>query len=162
MDGGRRELPRLGRMSALRRDFRAWLETHRARLSPDDTLFAQWPCLSGERGEILVDFVARFERLHEDWDVICRHIGVEVSLPHRHKTCHLHYSAYYDRETADLVRSLCERDVDLFRYSFEGLSPVDAALDWSRFARDCALAALPSGTRLKALRRRLGRGAGRS
>jgi len=49
-----------------------------------------------EDGEIIVDFVGRFENLHNDWNEICDRIGVEpYELPHTNQTERSSYREYY-------------------------------------------------------------------
>lgn len=39
-----------------------------------------WLC--DENGNVLVDFIGRFERLEDDWNVICDRLGIDEPLPH--------------------------------------------------------------------------------
>ena len=69
---------------------------------------------------LLVDFVGRFENLTEDFRKICSSIGLTgVELKHQNKSARGHYQEYYDLETRDLVARHWERDIDLFKYSFD-------------------------------------------
>ena len=69
---------------------------------------------------LMVDFVGRFENLHEDFAKVCKAIGAEsITLGHHNKTNHAHYSHYYDDELIDIVRKGAATDIKLFRYEFE-------------------------------------------
>lgn len=80
----------------------------------------QWFFLSDRTGNgPVLDFIGRFERLHEDWAEVCRIIGEEPApLPHRHPSMHEHYTEYYDDETIDIIASLYRKDIDWFGYDF--------------------------------------------
>jgi chondroitin 4-sulfotransferase 11 len=71
-------------------------------------------------GEPRTDFVARLERLPEDFRAICRRLDLPpVRLPHRNRRLHLHYSHYYNRTTRELVAAYYARDIEHFGYEFE-------------------------------------------
>jgi hypothetical protein len=73
-------------------------------------------------GRSLVDFVGRFERLHEDFEEACRLGGIpQVRLPHkRHsKERKRDYRTYYDDVTAELVAGHYSQDIRFFGYSFD-------------------------------------------
>jgi hypothetical protein len=76
-----------------------------------------WVC--DEDGNLLVDFVARFEHLEEDFDEICRRIGVEAALPHSNPSSHAPYTEYYTPETIELVRETYRPDIEFFGYDFD-------------------------------------------
>lgn len=92
-------------------------------------------------GELLVDFVGKFERLQSDFDTVCDHLGFEKeTLPHvnssdktsrelRRKIKNLiyrnnenglrSYVDFYDDETREFVAQLYRSDIKMFDYSFE-------------------------------------------
>ncbi len=72
-------------------------------------------------GEVIVDFVGRFENLQQDFDTICKHIGRDVALPHKKRTKHEHYSQYYDDVSEKTIREYFQADIDYFGYEFERL-----------------------------------------
>ncbi len=75
--------------------------------------------LSDERGNVIVDFVGRFERLQQDFDVVCEKIGVERSvLPVLNKTEHGPYWSYYDEDCRRLVAELFRDDIEYFDYRY--------------------------------------------
>ena len=71
-------------------------------------------------GNLLVDFVGRFENLHEDYSHISSVLGVNLTLEHRMKTEHKHYTEYYDDETRQIVAEKYARDIEYFGYKFGG------------------------------------------
>jgi len=69
-------------------------------------------------GELLVDFVGRFETLDDDIRTIYNRIGIEASLPKLNVSGSRPYRDYYSPHTMALVESTFEKDISLFGYSF--------------------------------------------
>jgi len=71
-------------------------------------------------GNIIADFVGRFERISEDFEHACQKLGLDdvAPLPHTHKTDHKKYTEYYDEETIKIVENISSRDISLFDYKF--------------------------------------------
>lgn len=101
----------------LEEDRRPWPVSH---FSP----FVEW--ISDESGEILVDYVGRFERLQQDVDCILTRIGKPpCQLPLKNKSDHQHYSVYYDTPAKELIATHYAPDIDLFSYRFEQPNSTD-------------------------------------
>lgn len=67
----------------------------------------------------IVDFIARFEHLDEDWPEICRRIGVEpFPIAHENRTQRRDYRSYYTDETRALVAHRFARTIERFGYEF--------------------------------------------
>ncbi len=96
--------------------FRAWLRRTGPRT--DRSVY----CIAGRQ---VVDDVIRFERLEEDVRRIARRLDLpaaEVPLPRYKDLQNLpkdHYSAYYDRESRDLVSRAYAAELKRFDYAFE-------------------------------------------
>lgn len=71
-----------------------------------------------ENGELLVNFVGRFENLERDFQYICSHIGISALLPRQNVSNMKPYQQYYTDETRELVRQAFEPDIALFQYAF--------------------------------------------
>ena len=69
-------------------------------------------------GELLVDFVGRFENLDSDFASICARIGISASLPKLNVSNTKPYRSFYGDETRELVRRAFAPDVALFGYDF--------------------------------------------
>jgi hypothetical protein len=83
---------------------------------------------------MLVDYVGRFENLQNDFNNICKALGLnEINLPHvnrarkeisilsflkQNKREKKHYSEYYDSETKEIVENAYKNDIQIFNYSF--------------------------------------------
>lgn len=74
--------------------------------------------VSDENGNIMVDFIGRFENLEEDFETMCNMIGIEAVLPHLNRTKHTHYREYYTDETREIVRQRFAKDIEMFCYQF--------------------------------------------
>lgn len=75
--------------------------------------------VADEQGKILVDFIGRFERLHDDFDEVCRRIGRSATLPHVKSTGSRDYRPLYDDRSVEIITERFADDVERFRYSFE-------------------------------------------
>jgi len=75
--------------------------------------------LFSEKNEQLVDFIGRFEKLSDDFNKICSHIGISATLPRRNISNIKPYQEYYNKKTIELVRKKLEPDIRLFKYDFE-------------------------------------------
>ena len=104
-----------------------WENMKRYRRGIDADNRYQHRFLSDGQGNILVDFVGRYERLQGDFDRVCDTVGIprralESVNPgrfrrgdaHRDK----HYTEFYTPATIDLVRSHYARDIREFGYRF--------------------------------------------
>lgn len=69
-------------------------------------------------GRLIVDFVGRFESLHEDFAQVSARLGLEMALPHLNSTQRKTYHGYYDKALRDEVGRFFARDVELFGYAF--------------------------------------------
>ena len=74
--------------------------------------------LRDEAGGIPLDFVGRFERLSEDFEVVARSLGLSARLPHLNRTQRRHYRDYYSPETRSIVAEWFREDLEQFGYSY--------------------------------------------
>jgi hypothetical protein len=74
-------------------------------------------------GEIVADFMIRFERLNEDFTTVLARLGLSgVSLPHAkgsHRPKGAHYSTYYTDATRKRVAEWYAAEIEAFGYRFE-------------------------------------------
>jgi hypothetical protein len=88
----------------------------------DTSIELQTDYLVDLHGELVVDFIGRYERLEDDFAEVCRHIGIpRPSLAHKRKATDRErdYRGYYSDETAEMVARHFKRDIDLLGYQFD-------------------------------------------
>lgn len=77
--------------------------------------------ITDENGNLMVDFVGRFETLNQDMNHLCQKLNIKAgSFPHRNKSNHDDYREYYNNRTRKLVSEYFKQDIDLFGFTFEG------------------------------------------
>lgn len=88
----------------------------------DTSIERQSDYLVDLHGNLIVDFVGRYERLQDDFASICGRIGIAVpTLPHRRQATDRgkDYRSYYDDVTAALVAEHFRADIERFGYRFD-------------------------------------------
>lgn len=71
-----------------------------------------------QNGELLVNFVGKFETLDQDFKVVCKRLNIPARLPKVNVSNTVPYQNFYTQKTQDMVRSVFEPDITLFNYSF--------------------------------------------
>ena len=85
----------------------------RMHVKPQTSFIKDWG------GLINMDFIGRFENLHDDFSKVCKKIGVSSELHHHvFRTKHKHYSEYYDPYLKDYVSKKYEEEIEYFNYKF--------------------------------------------
>ena len=74
--------------------------------------------ISDKSGNVIVDYICRFESLREDFAYVCDKIGVDATLPQENATEHDHYSKYYNKYTKKIISRCFEKDIEKFGYRF--------------------------------------------
>lgn len=75
--------------------------------------------LTDQHGKVIVDFIGRFERLQEAFDLVCERLNIDKrTLPFSNKTEHRPYWTYYDKECEQIVAELFHKDITYFNYKF--------------------------------------------
>jgi hypothetical protein len=105
-------------------DFKDWVQKVYVEKAPEyvdeEIMFlTQTEWLTDEKGQIMVDYIGKFEQLDETWSELCRRLNrLETPLPHVKKSSRKNYQDYYDPETRDIVGEHFRDDVVNFDYSF--------------------------------------------
>jgi hypothetical protein len=82
--------------------------------------YRQLDHLCDARGELLVDFVGRYESLGADVQRVFDRLELGAArLPHLNRREHDHYSRSYDERTRALVAERFAKDCARFGYRFE-------------------------------------------
>ncbi|MEP7016193.1 MAG: sulfotransferase family 2 domain-containing protein [Verrucomicrobiota bacterium] len=72
-------------------------------------------------GNILADFIGKFERLEEDWAFVAKKLGVSETLPHRRANPRERpYTEYYNDRTREVIANKFKIDIERFGYEFGG------------------------------------------
>jgi len=72
-----------------------------------------------KKGNIAMDFIAKYENIQEDFDKICDKIGLDrIELVHENGSIHKNYRGYYNEETKEIIRKAYQKDIELFGYEF--------------------------------------------
>lgn len=81
----------------------------------------QYPWITNENGDLMVDFVGRFENIEEDFNKVLKEINYKGNkkLSHLNRTKHEHYSNYYNEKTKKIVEKKFKKDIEMFSYEFE-------------------------------------------
>jgi hypothetical protein len=76
--------------------------------------------LVDQHGNMMMDYVGRFERLNDDWEVISGKLNITNRLSHINKNNlkDKHYSEYYNERTKNVVADKFRRDIEYFGYEF--------------------------------------------
>lgn len=74
--------------------------------------------ITDEDGRILIDFIARFETLAEDLEVVRQRLDLSRQLPHEKRSRRGDYRDYYDDETRAIVGDAFATDIERFGYEF--------------------------------------------
>lgn len=75
--------------------------------------------ISDDEGNLVTDFVGRFESLQADFDTVCRETGLwRKRLGFQKRGDHVYYRNYYDAAMRDVVAQAYQRDIELFGYDF--------------------------------------------
>lgn len=67
-------------------------------------------------GEVIVDFIGRFENLSDDFNSLTRRLGCELTLPHLNRTHHLPPSEAFEPAAEARIRELWAVDFETLGY----------------------------------------------
>lgn len=87
----------------------------------DTSIESQRDYLIDLHGNIIADYIGRYERLEEEYQEICQRIGIKgPDLPHKRRANDRNdYRSYYDDETAEMVANYFKPDIEAFDYCFD-------------------------------------------
>jgi len=71
-------------------------------------------------GNIIVNYIGRYEKLNEDFKEVCNKVGIiPPKLPHKRQAKgRASYKKYYNDATTQLIAEYFQRDIEMFGYSF--------------------------------------------
>jgi chondroitin 4-sulfotransferase 11 len=105
-------------------DFTDWVKLSYGEQNPDyydkpKMFMPQVDWITDTSGEILVDFVGRFENFEQDFHRVCDRLKYKAELPHKKKSERGDYQSYYDRESQEIIATWFREDIDRFGYKFQ-------------------------------------------
>jgi len=104
-------------------EFREWVRVAFGEEDPDHRddprlFMSQYDWLVDNEGNLVVEFVGRFENLREHFRRVCEILRVSPELPHLNRTRHGHYRDYYDQESRAIIERVFRKDLEEFGYDF--------------------------------------------
>ncbi len=79
----------------------------------------QYDYITDQNGDMIVDFVGRFENMHHDFLSVCKHIGLCLELPKLNESKrNRNYRDIYSEYSQRLVKERFEKDLNFFNYEF--------------------------------------------
>lgn len=85
----------------------------------DSHFRSQTSFITDASGELVVDFLGKFENLGEDVARVAEHLSATVELPHLLKSKHSGFVDYYDEATREVVWNRYRNDFDLMGYDVD-------------------------------------------
>lgn len=79
----------------------------------------QYLYLVNFKGEVIVDYIGRFENIRNDFAEICKRLGVKAELPHSNKSDRSSYAQYFDPELQEIAYQFYQRDFEILGYPRE-------------------------------------------
>jgi hypothetical protein len=101
-------------------EFVSWMKYSSSTCKHPTPHVNQLDWLVDPNGQLLVDFVGRFENLEEDWKTISKRINLPKALPHKNRN-HAkkqHYTEYYTPATQQIIQEKFRTDIEYFQYQF--------------------------------------------
>jgi hypothetical protein len=95
-------------------DFKTWVNWY-----AHNVRGTQLELITDGTGQVIVDYIGRFENLKESHETICNRLNIPTpELPHVNQSKHKHYTEYYDDETRQIVAEKYAKDIEYFGYEF--------------------------------------------
>jgi hypothetical protein len=70
-------------------------------------------------GNVIVDFIGKFENLDSDREKVSKRLGIDKALPHENSRARKkHYTEYYNDRTRKLIAERFAIDIEYFGYEF--------------------------------------------
>ncbi len=86
----------------------------------DGNFQTQRECVCSPSGELLVDYLGRFERVEEDFKYICERVGLgHIHLPKKNVSNTEPYQTFYSDFSRDLIADTFAEDIKFLNYRFD-------------------------------------------
>ena len=80
-----------------------------------------WDYITNKRGKIILDYIAKFENINDDWKKICHRIGInhyKLNVLNTSQFREKDYRKYYTKKTRTLVENNFSNIIRVFDYKF--------------------------------------------
>lgn len=90
--------------------------------------YVRWRCdgnfrrqtdFTDHRGQQVVSFIGRYENLQQDFQFVCRKVGINHRLPRLNATSKTIYQQHYDDRMTALIEQTYSCDIERFDYAFD-------------------------------------------
>jgi len=100
-------------------DFNGFMQLRYGREMINEFDGSTFDWISDKEGNLIVDYIARFENLQDDWREICHRMSApHKPLPHLNKTDRAHYRDYYTDETRNFIVQRFRKTIEMFGYTY--------------------------------------------
>jgi len=81
---------------------------------------SQYQHVIDKKGDIIIDFIGKFENLQDDFNKICSIIGIKQrTLPYKNVSLNKkRYVDYYNEKRKKIVKKIYRKDIEFFNYDF--------------------------------------------
>ena len=96
-------------------------ETNLGELSnyyPKSISYNQLDYISDKNGNLIIDYIGRFENLDSDYKTIANKLVFEIPLSKLNSIEHRYYRTYYKDKDIEIVYNMYKRDIEYFGYEF--------------------------------------------
>jgi len=103
-------------------EFVNWIQNSSDTCIHSSTKKNQLDWFTDENGDILVDYIGRFEKINKSWNYIANKLSINHNLPHINSNDFIsrrHYTEYYNSTTKDIINKKFITDINYFKYEFE-------------------------------------------
>lgn len=95
-------------------------------LSPDNIkkhihFRPQYQFVCNSKDELIIDYIAYFETIAEDFSYIAKKLNIDASLGKHNTNPGDNYKNIYNKKAIDKVNSVYQKDISLFGYNFDGV-----------------------------------------
>ena len=81
----------------------------------------QYHFICDTNDQILINYLAYFETINEDFEKIANQLNINTSISHNNANPASSYLNIYNSETRNIVANVYSKDITLFGYDFNGI-----------------------------------------
>ena len=81
----------------------------------------QYHFICDTNDQILINYLAYFETINEDFEKIANQLNINTSISHNNANPASSYLNIYNSETRNIAANVYSKDITLFGYDFNGI-----------------------------------------